>query len=99
MEDNNRKWRCQVNTKEETAVVFVDFMSTFLFESSFFPNNLILSALPEFPFHLPITRILLFVVLTVAVVTVGVLTWKKGKNTVRTSAAERLQSVSASVGL
>lgn len=96
MEDNNRKWRCQVNTKEETGVVFVDFMSTFLFESSLFPNNLILSTLPECPFHLPITRILLFVVLTVLMVVVGVLTWRK--NTVRTSAAERLRSVSTSVG-
>lgn len=88
-----------MDTKEETGVVFVDFMSTFLFESSLLPNNLILSALPECPFQLPISRILLFAVLTVTVVIAGVLTWKKGKNTVRTSAAERLQSVSTSVGL
>ncbi|TWW77501.1 uncharacterized protein LOC130534741 [Takifugu flavidus] len=97
--DNNRKWRCQVNTREETAAVFLDFRSTFLFESSLFGKSLIFSALPKCPFQLPMARILLCVVVTIVLVTVGVFTWRKEKDIVRTSAADHLQTVTTSVGL
>lgn len=88
-----------MNTREETGVVFLDFRSTFLFESSLFGENLIISALPECPFQLPMARILLCVVVTIVLVTVGVFTWRREKNRVRTSAADHLQTVTTSVGL
>lgn len=88
-----------MNTREETGVVFLDFRSTFLFESSLFGENLIFSALPECPFQLPMARILLCVVVTVVLVTVGVFTWRKEKNIVGTSAADHIQTVTTSVGL
>lgn len=95
MEDNNRKWRCQVNTKEEAGVVFLDFTSTFVFES----KNLMRSALQKCPFHLPITRILLSVLLSLAAVTAGVFMWRKVKDGVRRSAAHiQLQSIPTSEG-
>lgn len=85
IEDNNRKWRCQVNTKEEDGVVFLDFTSTFVFESSV----LVIPATPPgCPLHLPIPRILLCVAMTVLVVMAGVFTWRKEKNQARTPAAK-----------
>lgn len=44
-------------------------------------------------------RILLCVVVTIVLVTVGVFTWRKEKDRVRTSAADQLQTVTTSVGL
>lgn len=82
--DNNRKWRCQVNTKDEAGVVFVDFTSAFVFESS---SSGAWPAVPERPSPLPITRILLFVVLSLAAATAAVCTWRKDKGPVCTSAA------------
>ncbi|CAF94965.1 unnamed protein product [Tetraodon nigroviridis] len=77
-EDNNRKWRCQVSTKEEAGVVFLLFRSTFVFDSSGFGGTPPGSALDRDrdPPRPPLTRILLFVAATVVVVTAGVSMWR-----------------------
>lgn len=98
--DNNRKWRCQVNTKDEAGAVFLDFTSAFVFESSSSGGSVARPAVRERPFPLPITRILLFAVLSLAAATAAVCTWRKDRGPVCTSAAHvHLQSVSTAQGL
>lgn len=87
MADNNRKWRCQVNTKEEAGVVFLDFTSAFVFESRSFGGGGASPAVRDGPFQPPITRILLFVVLSLAAAMAGVCMWRKDKGPVRSTRA------------
>ncbi len=68
-QDNNRKWRCQVNTKDSSRVMSLDFTSTFLFDSP--AQDLLPSASFDCAHPLPVSRILLCVALPVMVIIVG----------------------------
>ncbi|XP_076591531.1 uncharacterized protein LOC143323532 [Chaetodon auriga] len=78
-EDNNRKWRCQVNVKEDSRAAFIDFTSTFLFENPPTAQDLIPSAATDCPLHLPISRIMLCLSLPVMLIIVGLFTRKKAR--------------------
>ncbi|XP_039986668.1 uncharacterized protein LOC120791896 [Xiphias gladius] len=86
-EDNNRKWRCQVNTTEESRTVFQDFTSAFLFHNPSTAQNPILSSAMDCPVQLPISRIVLCVALPVLVIIVGFFTWRGDHKRPKTSAA------------
>ncbi|XP_044058299.1 uncharacterized protein LOC122878877 isoform X2 [Siniperca chuatsi] len=86
-EDNNRKFRCQVNTTENSRGTFLDFTSTFLFESPPTAQNLIPSPTPARPVQLPISRITLCVALPVMVIIVGFFTWRGDRKRAKASAA------------
>lgn len=82
-EDNNRKWRCQVNSIEEARAAFVDFTSAFVFES-----RATISAAPlKCSFRLPAGRVLLCVLLGLVVATAGVFTCRRAQDRVRGPAA------------
>lgn len=87
-EDNNRKWRCQLNTNEENSVVvFLDFTSTFVLQSpstdlSLIPSN------TSCAFQLPITQIMLCVSLPVMVIIISFSTRRGDRKRVTVSAAD-----------
>lgn len=85
-EDNNRRWRCQVNTRENSTVVFLDLMSAFLFED---PPPVPTAGCSDCSgcSYLPISRIVLCVALPVMVLIVGFFTWKADRKRAKTSAA------------
>ncbi|XP_031160370.1 uncharacterized protein LOC116053400 [Sander lucioperca] len=88
-EDNNRKWRCQVNTGENSRAAFLDFTSTFLFQDPPTALNVIPSPTIDSSFQLPsaISRIVLCVSLPVMVFIVGFFTWRGDRKRAKTSAA------------
>ncbi|XP_070685417.1 uncharacterized protein [Pempheris klunzingeri] len=86
-EDNNRKWRCQVKTSENSTLVSQDFTSRFLFENPPTDLNLIPSATTNCKVQLPISRIVLCVALPVMVFIVGFFTWRGDRERAKTSAA------------
>uniref|UniRef100_A0A3Q3K9Q8 Immunoglobulin V-set domain-containing protein n=1 Tax=Monopterus albus TaxID=43700 RepID=A0A3Q3K9Q8_MONAL len=87
MEDNNRKWRCQVNTTETSRAAFQDFTSTFLFQNPPIVQSLTPSAAMHCPVHLPISRIVLCVALPVMVIIVGLFTWRNDRKRAKKTAA------------
>lgn len=89
-EDNNRKWRCQVNITENSVAVFQDFTSAFLFQNPSTAQNLSPispSSTTDCEVQLPISRIVLCVALPVMVMIVGFFTWRGDRKRARTSAA------------
>lgn len=66
-----------MNTNEEAGVVFLDFRSAFLFDGSVFGTDVIWR---EGAFGLPITRVLFFALVTLAVVVVAVAMWRRDKD-------------------
>ncbi|XP_037631684.1 uncharacterized protein LOC119491612 [Sebastes umbrosus] len=86
MEDNNRKWRCQVDTTENSTGLFLDFTSTFLFQNTPTAQNVVPSAPTDCPVQLPISRIVLCVALPVMVLIVGFFTWRGDRMRAKTSA-------------
>ncbi|XP_059187704.1 uncharacterized protein LOC131970347 [Centropristis striata] len=91
--DDNRKWRCQVNTAENSRVAFIDFTSTFLFLNRV-QSAQTLSPPAACPVQLPISRIVLCVALPFMVITVGFFTWRTDRHRARTSAAAfKLQEI------
>ncbi|XP_071352366.1 uncharacterized protein [Trachinotus anak] len=93
-DDNNRKWRCQLNTTENSREVFQDFTSAFLFQNPPTAQNLVPSSTVDCPVHLPISRIVLCVALPVMVIIVGFFT-RRGDRRAKTSAAGiELQEIS-----
>ncbi|KAF7650203.1 hypothetical protein LDENG_00129860 [Lucifuga dentata] len=86
-EDNNRKWRCQLNTKTENSeVVFLDFTSAFFFQNPSTAQSLIPSD-SSCSVQLPISRIMLCVALFIMVIIVGFFTWRGDHKTAKASAA------------
>ncbi|MEQ2264564.1 hypothetical protein XENORESO_012648 [Xenotaenia resolanae] len=86
-EDNNRKWRCQVDTKKNKKVAFLDFKSSFLFQNDHKDQIVQPSVTKEDPVELPISRIVLCVLLPLMVCIVGFFTWKSDQKKAKTSAA------------
>ncbi|MEQ2233308.1 hypothetical protein ILYODFUR_020464 [Ilyodon furcidens] len=86
-EDNNRKWRCQVDTKKNQKVAFLDFKSSFLFQNDNKDQIVQPSVTKEGPVELPISRIVLCVLLPLMVCIVGFFTWKSDQKKAKTSAA------------
>ncbi|TDH15375.1 hypothetical protein EPR50_G00030880 [Perca flavescens] len=87
-DDNNRKWRCQVNTGENRTAEFLYFTSTFLFQDPPTAQNLIPSPPTiDCPVELPISRIVLCVALPVMVLIVGFFTRRGDRKRAKTSAA------------
>lgn len=86
MEDNNRKWRCQVDTTENSTGLFLDFTSTFLFQNTPTAQKVVPSAPTDCPVQLPISRIVLCVALPVMVLIVGFFTWRGDRMRAKTSA-------------
>ncbi|KAM6987417.1 uncharacterized protein LKV04_010244 [Tautogolabrus adspersus] len=83
-EDNNRKWRCQMNTTQNLQVMFLDFKSTFLFGNYSSEIPVPDSDCSE---PLPISRIVLCVALPVMVIMVGFFTWRADKKRASASTA------------
>ncbi|KAM7398811.1 hypothetical protein PAMP_018120 [Pampus punctatissimus] len=82
--DNNRKWRCQLDTTESSRTTFLDFTSAFLLQiphSVQTPTTASVCS-PQ----LPISRIMLCVALPVMVITVGVFTQRADRKRAKTSA-------------
>nr|XP_046244247.1 uncharacterized protein LOC124058759 isoform X2 [Scatophagus argus] len=86
-EDNNRKWRCQVNTKDNSRVSFLDFTSTFLFDGPPSNQSLVSSSVSDRLVHLPISRIMLCVALPLMAFIVAVVTRREDRQKAKTSAA------------
>ncbi|XP_027900356.1 uncharacterized protein LOC114161335 [Xiphophorus couchianus] len=86
-EDNNRKWRCQVDITENKKVTFLDFRSSFLFQNTDTDQTVKPPVTEECPAELPISRIVLCVVLPLLVCIVGFFTWKSDHKRATTSAA------------
>uniref|UniRef100_A0A665TA33 Ig-like domain-containing protein n=1 Tax=Echeneis naucrates TaxID=173247 RepID=A0A665TA33_ECHNA len=84
MDDNNRKWRCQMKTTQIKETVFQDFKSAFLFENPSTP--FIPSPNMDCPVQLPISRIMLCLALPVMLIIMGGFTWR-GRRKKETSAA------------
>lgn len=84
-EDNNRKWKCQVDTTESSRVVFEDFTSTFLFQIP--PTAETPADVVECLVELPVSRIMLCVALPIMVIIVGFFTWRSDRKKDKTSAA------------
>ncbi|XP_056230460.1 uncharacterized protein LOC130167937 [Seriola aureovittata] len=87
-EDNNRKWRCQVNTTENGRAVFQDFTSAFLFQNPSTAQDLNHSSTMDCPFQLPISRIVVCVALPVMVIIVGIFTRRGDRKRAEASAAD-----------
>ncbi|GAA6232301.1 uncharacterized protein LOC108888991 [Lates japonicus] len=90
-EDNNRKWRCQVNITENRVTVFQDFTSVFLFQNPSTTQNLSPispSSTMDCEAQLPISRIMLCVALPVMVMIVGFFTWRGDRKRAKTSSIE-----------
>uniref|UniRef100_A0A146ZXF0 Ig heavy chain V-II region SESS n=1 Tax=Fundulus heteroclitus TaxID=8078 RepID=A0A146ZXF0_FUNHE len=83
MEDNNRKWRCQVDTMEDKKATFLDFKSSFLFQTD---QTVQPSVTEDCPAELPVSRIVLCVLLPLMVCVVGFFTWKSDQKRAKTSA-------------
>ncbi|XP_026154299.1 uncharacterized protein LOC113125186 [Mastacembelus armatus] len=75
-DDNNRKWRCQVDTAKKHRAAFQDFTSTFLLHNPSTVQALLPSATMHCHVQLPISRIVLCVALPFMVVIVGFFTWR-----------------------
>ncbi|XP_040903278.1 uncharacterized protein LOC121187860 isoform X2 [Toxotes jaculatrix] len=86
-EDNNRKWRCQVNTTEHSRAAFQDFTSAFLFQNPSTAQTRIPSPPGDCEVQLPVSRIVLCVALPVMVIIVGFFTWRGDRERATTSAA------------
>ncbi|XP_049923734.1 uncharacterized protein LOC126404499 isoform X2 [Epinephelus moara] len=86
-EDNNRKWRCQVNAADNSRATFLDFTSTFLFQPPSTAQTLIPSETIDCPVQLPISRIVLCAALPVMVLIVGFFTWKGDRKRAKLAAA------------
>ncbi|KAF6732068.1 hypothetical protein FQA47_010883 [Oryzias melastigma] len=84
-EDDSRRWRCQVETKDDKRETHLDFTSSFLFESISSTRGLQPPA--ECPVRLPISRIVLCVALPLMVGIVGVVTWVSDRKRNRMLAA------------
>ncbi|XP_041850946.1 uncharacterized protein LOC121646141 [Melanotaenia boesemani] len=88
MEDNNRRWTCQVNTTESSKAAFLDFTSSFLFQNSPTAQTLNSPAVSQdSSAQLPISRIVLCVALPLMVSIVGFYTWKVDHKRAKVSAA------------
>ncbi|XP_072248685.1 uncharacterized protein [Leuresthes tenuis] len=88
MEDNNRRWRCQVNSTETSTATFLDFKSSFLFQNTpTAPQTPEPSVSTECSVQLPISRIVLCVALPLMLSIVGIFTWKVDQKRAKTSAA------------
>ncbi|KAF7218322.1 uncharacterized protein [Nothobranchius furzeri] len=85
--DNNRRWRCQVNTTQNSRAALVDFRSSFLFQSPSTEQSLEPLATARCPVELPVSRILLCVALPLMVSIVGIFTWKTDHKKAKMSAA------------
>ncbi|XP_054884605.1 uncharacterized protein LOC129359181 [Poeciliopsis prolifica] len=86
-EDNNRKWRCQVDTTKDKKITFLDFRSSFLFQKAQMNQTVKPPVTEECPAELPISRIVLCAVLPLMVSIVGFFTWKSDHKRAKTSAA------------
>ncbi|KAI3353684.1 hypothetical protein L3Q82_004831 [Scortum barcoo] len=84
-EDNNRKWRCQVNNTENSRAAFLVFTSTFLFDDP--PTTRPSPVTVDCAVQLPISRIVLCVALPVMVLIVGLFTWRGDRKRAKMSAA------------
>ncbi|XP_058490487.1 uncharacterized protein LOC131462928 [Solea solea] len=76
-EDNNRKWRCQVNPTNHSRAAFQDFTSAFLFENPSTGEDPIPSPVSDCEVQLPISSVVLCVALPIMVIIVGFFTWRK----------------------
>ncbi|KAK2846520.1 hypothetical protein Q5P01_009519 [Channa striata] len=88
-EDNNRRWRCQVKTRESSQVVFQDFTSAFLFQNTPAAQSLIPPDAAACPASLPISRIVLCVALPVMVIIVGIFTWRMDRKHLQLASSSR----------
>ncbi|XP_038144410.1 uncharacterized protein LOC119785723 isoform X1 [Cyprinodon tularosa] len=93
MEDNNRKWRCQVDTSENKTAAFLDFKSSFLFLHGNTEQTVQPMVIEERRAELPISRILLCASLPLMVCIVGLFTWKQDRKKTKTTAVIELQEV------
>uniref|UniRef100_A0A669BSJ2 Ig-like domain-containing protein n=1 Tax=Oreochromis niloticus TaxID=8128 RepID=A0A669BSJ2_ORENI len=84
-EDNNRRWRCLVNTTESSRAVFLDFRSAFLFQNND-DDSLNPSVTAMCQVKLPISRIVLCVALPIMVTIVAFFTWKSDRERAKASA-------------
>ncbi|XP_056297343.1 uncharacterized protein LOC130210869 [Pseudoliparis swirei] len=84
-EDNNRKWRCQVSSRKNSRLAFLDFTSPFVFQNPLTAQNPPSSSI-DGPVQLPISRIALCVALPVMVLIVGFFTCREGPKQARASA-------------
>ncbi|XP_028275155.1 uncharacterized protein LOC114444625 [Parambassis ranga] len=92
VEDNNRKWRCQVNTTEDSRDTFLDFTSAFLLQQSAAEQSRQPAVTVECPVQLPFSRIVLCAALPLMVVAVGVFTWRLDRKRAASTTTE-LQEV------
>lgn len=87
-EDDNRKWTCQVDSKDKSRAAFLDFRSKFLFKNIQTVQSLKPSVITmPCPAQLPISRIVLCAALPVMVIIVGLFTWRLDRRRAKTSAA------------
>ncbi|KAM4566939.1 uncharacterized protein PAE49_010390 [Odontesthes bonariensis] len=86
-EDNNRRWRCQVNVTEHSRAAFLDFKSSFLFQNTPAAQTPKPAVHTECSFQLPISRIVLVVTLPLMLCVVGFFTWRADQKRAKTSAA------------
>ncbi|KAM3616388.1 uncharacterized protein V6R79_017054 [Siganus canaliculatus] len=82
MEDNNRRWRCQLSTRENNTL-FIDFTSTFVFGENVAAQTTAPPATDVCPVHLPISRIVLCAALPLLVVIVGFRWRRRGHEKMR----------------
>lgn len=85
-DDNNRRWRCLVNTTENSRAVFLDFRSAFLFQNNDDDDSLNPSVTAMCQVKLPISRIVLCVALPIMVTIVAFFTWKSDRERAKASA-------------
>ncbi|XP_029026686.1 uncharacterized protein LOC114867818 isoform X2 [Betta splendens] len=86
-EDNSRRWRCQVETSENSSAVFQDFSSIFLLNRPLAAQTPGSPATMHCPVELPISRIVLCAALPVMVIVVSLWSRRTGKHLAKTSAA------------
>ncbi|XP_019965118.2 CD276 antigen-like [Paralichthys olivaceus] len=95
VEDNHRKWRCQLNATRNSRAVFQDFTSSFLFQNPSTDQEVPPSSLTVCSERQHVSHIVLCVALPLMVITVGFFTWRGGRHRTKTSAAEiQMQQIS-----